>query len=107
MSENKCEMCRPGMPVLNQAEIAKELELLEDWEYCSKHHAIVRSFEFKGFYKTMAFVNAVAWIAHEHAHHPDMNVSYNKAVIYYQTHEAGGITENDIICARLVNGLLR
>jgi Pterin-4a-carbinolamine dehydratase len=70
-----------------------------------KRNAIVRTFEFNRFYKTMAFVNAVAWIANQQAHHPDMNVSYNKAVIHFQTHEAGGITQNDIICAQLVNAL--
>jgi 4a-hydroxytetrahydrobiopterin dehydratase len=105
MSENKCEMCRPGMPVLDEAEILKALKSLDGWKYCSKSQSILRSFEFKGFYKTMAFVNAVAFIAHQQAHHPDMKVSYNKAVIHFQTHEAGGVTRNDIICAHLVNEL--
>jgi 4a-hydroxytetrahydrobiopterin dehydratase len=105
MTEKKCEMCRPGMPIFSEAEIAAELESLEGWSYCAEHNVIYRSFEFKGFYKTMAFVNAVAWIANQQGHHPDMSVSYNKAVIHFQTHEAGGITRNDIICAQLVNAL--
>jgi 4a-hydroxytetrahydrobiopterin dehydratase len=105
MSEKKCEMCQPGMPVFTEAEIAQELTSLQGWEYCKEHNAIYREFEFKGFYKTMAFVNAVAWIANQQGHHPDMRVSYNKAVIHFQTHEAGGITKNDVICAQLVNEL--
>jgi 4a-hydroxytetrahydrobiopterin dehydratase len=105
VAEKKCEMCRPGMPVFSEEQIAKELETLEGWAYCSEHNVIYRTFEFKGFYKTMAFVNAVAWIANQQAHHPDMSVSYNKVVIHFQTHEAGGITQNDIICAKLVNAL--
>lgn len=103
MTEKKCEMCHPGMPVMREAEIARELEALVGWSYCSQRNMIYRSFEFKSFYKTMAFVNAVAWIANQQGHHPDMSVSYSQAVIHFQTHEAGGITKNDIICARLVN----
>ena len=98
-------MCRPGMPIFTEAEIATELESLEGWSYSAETNTLVRTFEFKGFYKTMAFVNAVAWIANQQGHHPDMSVSYNKAVIHFQTHEAGGITRNDIICAQLVNAL--
>ena len=106
MLENKCETCQMGMPVLDQAAIAQALESLQGWIYCDKKNALMRSFEFKGFYKTMSFVNAVAYIAHQQGHHPDMHITYHKAVIYFQTHEAGGITKNDIICARLVNALV-
>jgi 4a-hydroxytetrahydrobiopterin dehydratase len=106
MSENKCEMCQMGMPILDSVAINEALKSLQGWTYCDKQNALMRGFEFKGFYKTMSFVNAVAYIAHQQGHHPDMHVSYNKAVIYFQTHEAGGITKNDIICARLVNALV-
>jgi 4a-hydroxytetrahydrobiopterin dehydratase len=105
MSEKKCEMCRPGMPIFGDSEITEALKALEGWAYCDKRDAIYRVFEFKGFYQVMAFVNAVAYIANQQAHHPDMIISYKKAVIYFKTHEASGITENDIICAKQVNEL--
>ena len=105
MSEKKCDMCQPGMPVYDQAQLKEAMQALPEWQYCSEKNAIYRVFSFKGFYKTMAFVNAVAWIANQQGHHPDMSVSYNKAVIHFQTHEAGGITKNDIICAELVDAL--
>ena len=50
MLENKCEMCQMGMPVLDQAAIAQALESLQGWTYCDKKNALMRSFEFKGFY---------------------------------------------------------
>lgn len=105
MADKKCEMCHPGMPVMSQDKIAKALAGLTGWEYCEDKNTICKSFQFKGFYRTMAFVNAVAWIANQQGHHPDMEVSYNRAIIHFQTHEAGGITNNDIICAQLVNAL--
>ena len=47
----------------------------------------------------MAFVNAMAWIAHREDHHPDLAVHYAKCVVTFSTHDAGGVTLNDVICA--------
>jgi 4a-hydroxytetrahydrobiopterin dehydratase len=55
----------------------------------------------------MAFVNAVAWIAHRADHHPDLSVHYNRVVVSYSTHDAGGVTGNDLICAARVEALQR
>jgi 4a-hydroxytetrahydrobiopterin dehydratase len=67
---------------------------------------ISRAFKFKNYYETMAFVNAVAWIAHHEDHHPDLAVGYNACTASYSTHSAGGLTENDFICAAKVDALL-
>ena len=55
---------------------------------------------------TMAFVNAVAWIAHREDHHPDLLVSYNRCTVRFNTHSVGGLSINDFICAAKVDGLL-
>jgi 4a-hydroxytetrahydrobiopterin dehydratase len=55
--------------------------------------------------KTMAFVNAVAWIAERAGHHPDLSVHFNRCVVSYSTHDAGGITRNDLVCAARVERL--
>ena len=54
----------------------------------------------------MAFVNAVAWIAHREDHHPDLAVSYNRCTVRLNTHSVGGISRNDFICAAQVDALL-
>jgi 4a-hydroxytetrahydrobiopterin dehydratase len=54
----------------------------------------------------MAFVNAVAWIAHRENHHPDLEVGYNSCRVSYTTHAIGGLSENDFICAAKVEALL-
>ena len=55
----------------------------------------------------MAFVNASAWVSHHEDHHPDMGVHYNRCVVAYTTHDAGGITLNDFICAAKIEALTR
>jgi 4a-hydroxytetrahydrobiopterin dehydratase len=64
-----------------------------------------RTFSFTNYWETMAFVNAVAWIAHGQDHHPDMGVHYNRCVVRFTTHDAGGVTVNDFICAARVSAL--
>jgi 4a-hydroxytetrahydrobiopterin dehydratase len=54
----------------------------------------------------MAFVNAVAWVAHREDHHPDLEVSYKRCRVRYSTHAIGGLSENDFICAAKLNALL-
>lgn len=90
--------------ILADPEIERRLSELHGWE--RRGNEIMREFSFKNFYQTMAFVNAVAWIAHQQNHHPEMIVSYNRCTIRYCTHSAGGLTENDFKAARAVQGLV-
>lgn len=69
--------------------------------------AIGKEYKFADFYETIAFVNALAYIANQEDHHPDLAVSYNKCHVAFTTHDAGGLTENDFICAARVNALIR
>jgi 4a-hydroxytetrahydrobiopterin dehydratase len=72
-----------------------------------KRALISKEYSFKDFYQTIGFVNAVAYIANQEDHHPDLAVSYNKCKVSFSTHDAGGLTENDFICAARVNALTR
>jgi 4a-hydroxytetrahydrobiopterin dehydratase len=70
----------------------------------------VRSFGFADYYKTLAFVNALAYIAHEQDHHPELTVTYNRCAVRYDTHSVnngkGGLSVNDFICAAKVDALV-
>jgi len=70
---------------------------LPDWRVDGG--AITRSYAFADYYETIAFVNALAFMVHQEDHHPDLEVSYNRCTVRFSTHSAGGITENDLICA--------
>lgn len=101
----RCVGCEGGIPALNADEINKLNSQIKDWQISSDHKTISRRFTFKGFYKTMAFVNAVAWIANQENHHPDMEVGYNYCLIKFTTHAVNGLTKNDFICAAKVDKL--
>ena len=80
------------------------LSALDGWKRMGK--VISKNFKFKNYYETMAFVNALAFISHRENHHPDLLVGYNKCEVRYSTHDVGGLSENDFICAAKVDGLL-
>ena len=67
---------------------------------------ISRTFRFKNYYETMAFVNALAWIAHREDHHPDIEVGYNRCHVRFSTHSVKGLSQNDFICAAKLNTLI-
>lgn len=89
--------CRAGAPRLGADELAEHLTSLPGWRI--EGNAIVKQYDFADFHETMAFVNAVAFIAHREDHHPDLGVHYAKCVVAYSTHDAGGVTHNDVVCA--------
>ena len=99
----KCKECKPGTPALNAASVSAYLKELNGWGQRDK--AIEKTFKFKDYHETMAFVNAVAWVAHQENHHPDLEVGYNQCVVRYSTHSVGGLSENDFICAAKVEAL--
>lgn len=94
---------RPGAPLLPRAEVTRLLAVLPGWKHADK--ALHKSFAFPDYYRTMAFVNAVAFVAHRQDHHPDLSVHYNRVDVVYSTHDAGGVTLNDCICAAKVESL--
>ena len=97
--------CVPGgqAKALADAALTEHLAMLPDWVHVG--HTITKTFVFKNYHQTMAFVNASAWISHREDHHPDLSVHYNKCVVAYSTHDAGGITLNDFICAAKLDAL--
>lgn len=106
ITQIKCQPCEGGIPSLNKQEVNKYLKLIPKWQVNSEYTNIIRTFDFKGFYKTMAFVNAVAWIANSEGHHPDLEVSYNKCTVKFTTHAILGLSDNDFICAAKIDKFL-
>ena len=107
LSSKRCVPCEGGADSLASAR-AEELlgELDNDWVISEDGKEIRRDFKFKGYYRTMAFVNALAWIANNEGHHPDLEVGYNHCLVRYTTHAIDGLSENDFICAAKVDALL-
>jgi 4a-hydroxytetrahydrobiopterin dehydratase len=104
LSKGKCKPCEGGVPPLTDDEAAAMLATLDGWE--RKDNLISKTYKFKNYYETMAFVNATAWISHREDHHPDLAVGYNQCRVRYTTHAIGGLSENDFICAAKIDVLL-
>ena len=105
MTEKHCVPCEGGINAYAQSEVEEKLTNLNDWQYDADNKRLRKTFQFKGFLRTMSFVNAVAWMANQENHHPDLEVSYNTCTVNWQTHAAGGVTDNDFICAAKVDQL--
>ena len=101
----RCVACEGGIPPLSHKETQQFLSQLKEWHLSSDSSYIYRRFSFKGFYKTMSFVNAIAWIANQENHHPDLEVGFNYCVVKYMTHAIKGLTKNDFICAAKIDRL--
>ena len=104
LREKHCKACRPGTPALTDGEISLLLPEISGWEL--RDGQIRKTLNFKDYHQTMAFVNAVAWLAHREDHHPDLEVGYNRCAVRYSTHAVKGLSENDFICAAKVDALL-
>lgn len=94
---------------LSATEIVSRLAKLEGWKLSGEGPALAieKTFGFSNYYQTMAFVNAVAFIAHVADHHPDLSVSYNRCVVRLNTHDVGGISSTDFDCASAADALLQ
>jgi 4a-hydroxytetrahydrobiopterin dehydratase len=90
---------------MNREEAETTMDQVPGWVLGADGASIHRRFEFKGFYKTMSFINAMAWIANAENHHPDFSAGYNFCDVSFTTHAIGGLSENDFICAAKINAL--
>ena len=97
--------CKDNAEALTPLEIESRLGEFSGWQ--QQNLSISKTYAFKDYYQTIAFVNAIAWISHREDHHPDLAVSYNACRVDYSTHSAGGLSENDFICAALVDALFK
>ncbi|WP_374604568.1 4a-hydroxytetrahydrobiopterin dehydratase [Arenimonas sp.] len=99
LADRRCQPLKGPEHQLGAADVADRLAALPGWELAEQDTAITRTFRFKDYYRTMAFVNALAYVAHAEDHHPDLGVHYDRAVVRYSTHDVGGLSENDFTCA--------
>lgn len=97
LAEQHCVPRRGAEHKLDAAAVRKQLA--EGWSLVDDDGAIRKTFKFKDYYRTMAFVNALAYVAHREDHHPDLGVHYDKCVVTFSTHDVGGVSQNDLICA--------
>jgi 4a-hydroxytetrahydrobiopterin dehydratase len=91
---------------LTQSERAGLSAALPGWSLVDGRDAIARSFQFHDFSEAWGFMNRVALLAESQNHHPDWSNVWNRVRIELSTHDAGGLTENDVRLARAIDALL-
>lgn len=105
LAAKHCLPCEGGVPKLNQNAVLDHLKKLNDWQVNDTYTVINKKFTFSNFDRVMAFLNALAWIAHNENHHPDVVFGYNTCTVSYTTHAIDGLSDNDFICAAKVDQL--
>ena len=101
--------CSKQEVALGDAYIKDYLRAVEGWVL--KEGKICKSYSFKNYYETLAFINAIAYVIHAEDHHPELIATYNRCVVKFDTHSVnagrGGLSENDFICAAKVDAIFQ
>ena len=84
------------------------LASLEGWKLSGDGDtlAIEKTYHFASYLQTMAFANAVAYLAEQQDHHPDMLLAYRRCSVRWRSHDVAGISQRDFRCAALVDALI-
>lgn len=103
---------KPAAPVRiaqSATQVIANLSKLDGWKLHGdgKDVAIEKTFKFRNFLRTMAFTNAVAYIAEQQDHHPELLLQYGSCSVRFNTHDVGGISNTDFECAALVDALAK
>ena len=95
--------------VLSATQVIAGLAKLDGWKLHGDGAdvAIEKTFAFKNYLRTMAFVNAIAYTAEQQDQHPELVVRYNTCSVRFNTHDVQGITQSDFACAALIDALLQ
>ncbi len=89
---------------VSEAEIIEELKKLEGWNI--KDNKLHKEFQFDSFNQAFGFMTRAAMEIEKMNHHPEWFNVYNRITIDLTTHDAGGITNNDLNLARILNSLV-
>ena len=89
---------------LSSEEISEELKNLPGWSI--KDEKLHKDFEFDDFNQAFGFMTRAAMHIEKLNHHPEWFNVYNKLTVDLMTHDAGGITQNDIELAKFLNSLV-
>ncbi len=100
LANKDCVACAGGVDALS-TEAVKEMmaQLHEDWALSADGSEISRRFKFKAFAKAVYTANLAAWLSDQTGHHSDTAFGWGYCTVTYTTHESGGLSENDFICA--------
>jgi 4a-hydroxytetrahydrobiopterin dehydratase len=92
------------MQKLSEEEVTNRLKNLKGWEY--KDGSIERNYKFKNFKDAFSIMTRIAFECEQQNHHPDWSNVYSSLNIKLNTHDVGGITENDFKLAESIEKIV-
>ena len=99
LAEKTCTPCRGGIPPLTRDEAQRLQAHAPNWELREEAHRIQRTFRFRNFRESIAFVDEVGELAEAEGHHPDISFGWGYATVSLSTKKIKGLHENDFIMA--------
>jgi 4a-hydroxytetrahydrobiopterin dehydratase len=106
LATQHCQPRKGSEHALDATQVAELLQQLSGWQLRDDGMAIVKDFKFADFHHTLGFINAVGFMANQEDHHPDLEAGYGHCQVLWSTHDVGGLSLNDFICAARVETLL-
>ena len=106
LATQHCQPRKGAEHALDRAAIDGHLANLPGWKVSADGKAIIKDFRFPDFHHTLGFINAVGFMANQEDHHPDLEAGYGHCQVLWSTHDVGGLSLNDFICAARVEALL-
>lgn len=105
LAEKTCTPCRGGIPPLTLEEAEALLAQAPEWRLMEDAHRIERTFRFRNFVESLAFVQKVGELAESEGHHPDISFGWGYATVSLRTKKIKGLHENDFITAAKIDPL--
>jgi 4a-hydroxytetrahydrobiopterin dehydratase len=93
------------MQPLDDSTLRQALMRVPAWTFDAARPAIRRDFAFANFAQAFAFMTELALHAEQHNHHPEWSNVYNRVSIVLTTHDAGGVTDKDIVLAAFADSV--
>jgi 4a-hydroxytetrahydrobiopterin dehydratase len=107
LADKRCAPCEGGVQPFDAPTARAWLARLDPaWRLDDNAKQLRRELKFRDFYRTMSFVNALAHVANQEDHHPDLEVGYDYCRVRFSTHSINGLSENDYICAAKLDRLV-
>jgi len=107
LKNQHCEDLHKGDKPLIIPTIEGLLQEIDQWELALNYATLSKTFHFKNYHQTVAFVNAITWVAHKEDHYPEVCFGYNQCKITLTTQVVKGLSHNDFIMAAKIDELLK
>lgn len=106
LRSESCKRLKGESHRLDGDQLAELLKAVPHWSVMNDGDIIGRDFHFDDFLSALAFANALGWMAERENHHPDLELGWGYCRVRFSTHDVGGLSRNDFICAAKVDALL-